>query len=188
LRLKNIRLVRFVPAAGVVAARLVPADVARGAMYRDRHLDGSPSGGPGPEGDAATGVSLEYDFKRDARFESRFVRVPFEVGARCGELRLELEGDGSGNKFFVVLHDRSGEQHVVVDVPVMWRGWQEFGVELGAFLDAPANMERLVTRWGGDGNQQLDFPVTAIDIGMAKRGARSGDRGRVRFRRLRFIE
>jgi len=188
LRLRNIRLRRTAPPEARVVYRLEAADLAGSVMYADRHLGGKPCAGERLNGDAKNGVVLEYGFRRDKVFESRFARIPLEVAARCGKMRIELESDGSGNKFFVIVHDRSGEQHLVADVVLMWQGWQEFGVDLDAFLERPANMQRLVTRWGGDGDQAIGFPITAVDIGVAKRGARGRDRGLVRFRNVRFVE
>lgn len=188
MRLKNIRVRRTAPPEVRVVSRLEAADLAGSVMYADRHLGGKPCGGERLDDDAMNGVVLTYGFRRDKVFKSRFARIPLEVAARCRKMRLELESDGSGNKFFVIAHDRWGEQHLVADVVLMWQGWQEFGIDLDAFLERPSNMQRLVTRWGGDGNQEIDFPITALDIGVAKRGTRGSDRGLVRFRNVRFVE
>ena len=49
-------------------------------------------------------------------------------------------------------------------------------------------MERLAIHWGGDGNQKIDLPTTALDIGVVKRGSRTADGGQLRFRKVRFLD
>jgi len=101
---------------------------------------------------------------------------------------MDVERDGSRNGFFVIVHDASGEQHLAMATGLAWSGWQDVGINLKPILDSPGKMERLAIHWGGDENQKLDFPVTAIDIGAAKRGARTTDRGQLRFRNVRFLD
>jgi hypothetical protein len=71
---------------------------------------------------------------------------------------------------------------------VLWDGWQECALNLAAFLEGPSDRQRLHTRWGGDENQMIDFPITSVDIGVAKTDGRVQDEGLVRFRNLRFVE
>ncbi|MDO9543469.1 MAG: hypothetical protein Q7J98_14275 [Kiritimatiellia bacterium] len=160
-------------------------DFAKGAIYADDGLAGKPVSGERLSGADDNGAALKYSFKSGDVFESRFARIPLEV-ACCKRILVEVEGDGSGNNVFIILHDRSGEQHLVSEIPLKWEGRREIGVNLGPFLEL--TKERSVSRWGGDENQKIDFPIQAIDIGVAKRGARVKDSGEVKFRNLRFIE
>lgn len=187
LRVRNLRVRDTAPAAATVVRQLGPDDLARSVIHADYRLEGKPCGAARLGGDAASGAELKYGFERGNVFESRFARIPLEAPG-CRSIRVEVEGDGSKNKFFVIVHDRSGEQHLVAEVFLTWQGWQELGVNIEAFIESPANMQRLVTRWGGDGNQKIDFPITALDLGVAKRGAGVRDSGQVRFRNVRFME
>jgi hypothetical protein len=187
LRVKNLRVRDIAPAAVKVVRQLSAEDLARSMIYADYRLAGKPCDAARLGGDLASGAELAYGFKRDGVFESRFARIPLEApGGRS--LCIEVEGDGSKNTFFVIVHDRSGEQHLAVEACLTWQGWRELGVNLDAFRESPADKQRLATRWGGDGNQKIDFPITAVDLGVAKRGARVKDRGLVRFRNVRFVE
>ena len=101
---------------------------------------------------------------------------------------LEVEGDSQGNNVFVIVHDASGEQHLATLCPMAWTDWQDVGVILTRFFESPEKMQRFADRWGGDSNQRLDFPIKAVDIGVAKRGSRVTDTGRIRVRNVRFLE
>lgn len=72
--------------------------------------------------------------------------------------------------------------------PLAWTGWEEAAVSLERFFNSPGGMQRFADRWGGDGNQKLDFPITAVDIGVAKREGRLKNDGQVRVRNVRFLD
>lgn len=77
---------------------------------------------------------------------------------------------------------------MVCKTGLVWQGWQEVGVNLKPFLESPAKMQRSVIHWGGDENQKIDFPIKAIDIGVAKRGGKFKNSGEVKLRQISFIE
>jgi hypothetical protein len=175
------------PAVQVISA-VSPRAFTAGAALRDHDLAASLPCDQTLAVDTATGeATLAYDFQSGDVFESRFVRVPVDSDA-CNGLVMEVEGDGSVNNFFIILHDADGEQHLAFRAPTAWRDWQTIEVDLKPYLQSPPDMQRLIVHWGGNENQKIDFPLTAVDIGIAKREARKADEGRIRFRNIRFVE
>jgi len=130
------------------------------------------------------GVAIKYAFGTGREFEGGFARIPAEV-AQCARIWIEVEGDGSGNLFFLTVIDRDGEHHLVAEIPLRWEGWRKVGVNLGPFLEL--RKERTRKHWGGNENQRLDFPVTALDVGVARQNSRTRDVGTVHFRNIRFV-
>jgi hypothetical protein len=187
LQLKSLRVTQPATPPPSLVAQLPPASPAQSVIYADLGLQGKALPAERLTGDAPNGLRLPYAFAAGDTFESRFARLPLD-SPPCRRLLFEVEGDGSKNRFFVILHDRSGEQHLVAEAFLSWQGWRELGVDLKAFLTSPDHKQRLANRWGGDGNQMIDFPLTAVDIGVAKRSARVKDSGQVRFRNLRLVE
>ena len=120
-------------------------------------------------------------------FESVFARIPLNV-ASCNGIRLDLDADNSTHTFFIIIHDQSGEQHLVVKTYLGWQGWQELGVNLESFLTSPDNKARTALHWDGDGNQKIDFPITAMDVGIAKRGRSNNGSGALRLKNVRFVD
>ncbi len=171
-----------------VISTVSPQAFGEAKICRDRDLNGGPTDAPPPAVDATTGeATLAYGFASDDVFESQFVRVPIDAGA-CTGLIMDVEGDGSANNFFIILHDATGEQHLAFRAPLAWQDRQSIEVDLKPYLESPPDMQRLIVHWGGDENQRIDFPLTAIDIGVAKRSSRSTDDGQLRFSNIRFIE
>jgi hypothetical protein len=186
----QVRTVRVTepPATEVrVVRRLQESDLAKAGMWADYHLSGKPDRTRRLSGDLAGGVGLSYSFEPGPTFQSEFARLPLEA-PKCAKLLVDVDGDGSGNTLFIILHDRSGEQHLVATTVLEWQGRQELAVNFSAFLDAPTDRQRLHTHWGGDENQTIDFPISAIDIGVAKRPSRTEASGEVKLRELRLLE
>ena len=129
--------------------------------------------------------SISYDFSRDGVTQSRFVRIPLK-GGPTGMILLDVHGDNSGNSAFVVVHDASGEQHLAMITRLAWSGWQDVGVNLQPLLTSPGQQQRRAIHWGGDRNQRIDFPITAVDLGVVKRDGRTSDAGLLQFRKIRF--
>ena len=99
-----------------------------------------------------------------------------------------IPNDGSRNTFFVILHDASGEQHMILKSALVWKGRQDLILSLENFLKCPEKMQRFYTRWGGDNNQKIDFPITKVDIGVARSGKANTSSGTVRFKKIRFLK
>lgn len=187
VRIKSVRLSRLVTGEAKVVRALQPSDVGQGTVFSETGLEGKVGKAERLRGDLAAGLELPYSFLPGSIFDSRCARLP--LAADRGKYVLcDVAGDGSGNKVFLIVHDRSGEQHLVGEFNLSWKGWQECAANLTAFLESPPGKQRFHTRWGGDENQMIDFPLTRVDIGVAKRGARVQDKGLIRFRNLRVVE
>jgi hypothetical protein len=184
LRIKGIT-VRKTACRLKTVYQLRAEDFAKGVIYADTGLAGKPVTGARLSGAGDSGAALTYRFQSGDAFESRFARIPLNV-ARANRIAIDVESDGSSNKLFVILHDRSGEQRLVSEIVLKWEGRREIGVNLGPFLQL--TKERSAGCWGGDENQKIDLPITAIDVGIAKRGARLKDGGEVTLRSVRFLE
>ncbi|MDO9542985.1 MAG: hypothetical protein Q7J98_11785 [Kiritimatiellia bacterium] len=188
MKIRDFRLATLGPAGASTVYRLPAPALEQGVIYKDYESEGKPSAADRLAVDANTGAAeLKYRFASGEVFESCFVRIPVDV-AKCNTILMDVEGDNSKNNFFLIVHDASDEQHLVAKSCLAWQGWQKVGVNLKTFLESPAKMERLVIHWGGDESQKIDFPIKAIDIGVAKHGARVKDRGQMRFRNVRFME
>jgi len=185
LKIKNFSLKKITPTDAGSVCQLRAKDFLKGVIYRDYEYGVKPGA---PERLAFSDAPrLKYGFEPGGVFESCFVRIPVNV-AKSGRLLMDVEGDGSRNNFFVILHDASGEQHLVLKTFLAWQGWQDVGVNLQTFLESPASMERFAIHWGGDNNQRIDFPIKGMDIGVAKDAIKVKDSGQVRFRNVRFTE
>lgn len=188
LAIRNIRITRPPVEEGRTICSLSAGDLSGSTVYRDYQRQGTLSTTNRVIVHESTqAAELRYSFADGDVFESCFARIPLKA-TPCRSLRLDVHADGSGNTLFIVLHDQTGEQHLVVKAPMEWQGWQDVGVNLGAFLAGPLNRERSAIHWKGDGNQKIDFAITAMDIGIAKRGTRRTGGGAVRFKNVRFAE
>ncbi|MSQ95518.1 MAG: hypothetical protein EXR98_13295 [Gemmataceae bacterium] len=188
LRIKTFRLATLGSAGASTVYQLPVSALVKGVIYKDYQYEGKPSPADLLTIEASTGVAeLKYGFKPGEVFESCFVRIP--VGAaKSKTILMDVESDNSRNTFFIIVHDVSGEQHLVFKTGMAWKGWQNVGVNLQTFLESPPKLERSIIHWGGDQNQKIDFPIKAIDIGVAKHHIRVKDSGQVRFRNVRFTE
>ena len=188
LSIRDFQLRKLPPAESRTVLQLPPENFLQGVIHQDQGVAGPPSQTDRLTVDVNTGAaSLQYGFTAGSVFESRFVRILIGAAA-CNTVLLEVDGDSSENNFFIIVHDASGEQHLILKTSLAWQGWQEVGVPLGTFLESPKDLERRALHWGGDHNQKIDFPLQAMDLGIAKRGGRVQDRGKLRLRKVRFLE
>jgi hypothetical protein len=189
LRIRNFRLTKVKPAEVKVVREVRPEELSKGTIWKDRGLEGKPGAtSDAVSVDARTGAAtLSYAFANDKQFESCFIRLPVDV-ASCGRVFMEVDADGSQNNFFVIVHDASGEQHLAIKSPIMWQGVQEVGINLTPYLKSPPEMRRQAIHWAGDGNQKIDFPITTIDVGIARRSPGAKTTGQVKIRSIRFLE
>lgn len=167
---------------------LQPGDFVKGVTYRDYDTQVRSNAADRLTLDAKTGAaSSKYGFAEGEVFESCFVRIPVSV-AKCTAVAMNVEVDGSKNNFFIIVQDTSGEQHLLLKTCLIWQGWQEVAVSLEPYIESPKQMQRFITHWGGDENQKIDFPITAIDMGVSKRDKRVRNSGQIGFRNVRFVE
>lgn len=189
LKIRNFKLTKVEPADIKVIRELRPEELSQGTIGKDRGLEGKPGAtSEAVSVDPQTGaVVVSYAFASDNQFESCFARIPVRV-ARSGRIFMEVEADNSRNNFFLIVHDASGEQHLVIKSPIVWQGVQEVGINLAPYLESPPAMQRQAIHWAGDGNQKIDFPITAFDVGVSKRSPGATRIGQIRIRAIRFVE
>ncbi len=186
LKIRRFRLLQMDANKPTHSEPVAPEVLAGGMMHEDHDLNEQEIPRQELALDTPSGTgTIDYDFSRDAVFQSRFVRIPLNIG-QSDMILLDLHGDNSGNNVFVIVHDASGEQHLALLTGLAWSGWQDVGVNLQPLLASPGQYERQAIHWDGDRNQRVDFPITALDLGVVKRDGRTRDRGRVQFRRIRF--
>jgi hypothetical protein len=187
LKIRNFK-VRALPADDRQAVRVDGKSLVKATMHADDDREES-SEKPRARIDAAGGgLTFDYAFGPGRAVETAFARIPVAKLPPGRLLVMDVEGDSSANGFFVIVHDASGEQHLVLNSPLAWSGWQDVAANLEPFLKPPPDMERSAKHWGGDGNQVIDFPITAIDVGVAKRDGRSGSGNKLRLKNLRFLQ
>ena len=104
-------------------------------------------------------------------------------------MQLTVWGDQSGHELFIVLTDAGGEQHLLATRTILdWEGPRRITLDLDPLRHPPPKLVVTCDHWGGDGNQVLDDPVTAVTIGIHDRPDDREGRGRVRVADLAFIE
>jgi hypothetical protein len=187
-RLKNITLKEMAEKPVKTIYKLQTNDVIKSHVYKDYDTGGQLSPSDSLKIDnAGNDITLDYNFSKARVFESVFARIPVDVGI-SGNIDMEITGCNSNNNFFVIVHDVSGEQHLVAKMPLAWNGKQQVRINLESFLTGPEKFNRFASHWGGDNNQKIDFPISAIDIGVAKRGKRTKNSGELEFGDIRFTE
>lgn len=80
------------------------------------------------------------------------------------ELTAEVNGDGRGHTLFVVVKDKSGESFFFPGPAITFKGWKRIRIKFAYPKVNPG--ERYASIWGGDGNQNPDFPLQGIVIGL----------------------
>lgn len=188
LKIRNLRVTELEPVEEHIVFNVSRDEFSRALIYKDRGTKSQPATEDRLSVDAVldTGV-LKYQFNADDEFESNFVRLPVQ-SPNATRLFMQVDGDGSENNFFVIVHDASGEQHLVMKTLLAWEGPQEVGINLVSFLESPPKMERHLIHWGGDENQRIDFPLTAIDVGIAKQGSRIKNAGGLGLTKIRLTK
>ena len=143
VKIKNFRLARLGPDNARTIYQLPAAGFAKGVVLQDYLQSGKPGAADRLTVDPQSGeAALTYEFESAKVFESCFVRLPVDA-AQSRAIFLDVEGDGARNDFFVIVHDSSGEQHLVMCTGIAWSGWENVGVNLKTFMESPGKHERL---------------------------------------------
>ena len=159
----------------------------KAVVYKDYKNTGKPGAADQLTINTKNEVDVKYTFSSDDVFESSFVSIPVKI-PQCDIIIIDVKSDGSKNNFFIILHDSSGEQHLVLKTTLVWQKWLNIGIDLKPYLKSPAKSQRLIIHWSGDENQKIDFPVKIIDIGVSKCSRRIKNKGQIRFRNVQFAK
>ena len=135
-----------------------------------------------PKGNSVTdneGIyTLKYYFtteKHDALFFD--LDVPLKTAE---EMTLQVNGDGKGHTLFVVVRDQSGESFYFTGPAIGFKGWKTLTIK---FIFPTINPgEKYASIWGGDGNQQVDFPLRGLTIGLNDTPDTAIDSGEIQIR------
>ena len=184
-RIRNVSVRQIEPEPVDVVAAVGAKQWAEAVIWRDYRYVGRsfPDESLKVDQQHAAAV-LDYAFIDPNVFESCFARATTDIKP-CAAVYLDVTSDGSGNKLFLIVHDCTGEQHLLGKTYLSWQGTETLRFDMRSFLAAP-RFNRYGTHWGGDMNQVIDFPIRAIDIGVAKRTAARQSHGRISFRNIRF--
>jgi len=184
--IKNIRIKEFLVEPAKVVKNIKAEDFSKGKIWNDYKFKCET--GNGKElSIGASNVFLSYDFSDSTDFRSTFLNLPVNVES-ARRICLNIEGDNSQNRFFIIIHDKSGEQHLVEGRSISWNGPHEIKVDIECFFKAPPERVIEATHWDGDKNQKINFPITALDIGVCKREKALKQSGRIGISNLRFEE
>jgi hypothetical protein len=151
---------------------------------------------PSPEGAAASvttnGIELKYVFPSPGQ-DACMVEFAADI-PEFNQLEIIIDGDASGHRAFIVLIDAGGESHYFAldntQSPascgtVKWRGKRKITVPIA--VKNPFGADHFSSRWGGDQNQRIDFPVKGIMLGMNDCPDTATGSGRVTFETIEFI-
>jgi hypothetical protein len=130
---------------------------------------------------------ISYGFSKNIKYEDIFLRIPCNI-YKAEMMSINIDGDKSNNNLFVILHDKSGEQHLIFKKQIIWKGFQTVKIEFSDFLKSPKQFEVKSTHWDGDKNQKIDYPITAIDIGVGKTQKAIISKGRYKINTISFFD
>jgi len=181
----NLQIKEILEVSGTIIKKLKKEDFTQGKILEDYKFKTIEEKGMPIINESS--VSLTYDFTDDKDFRGTFLRIPVSV-EKADKICLMLDGDVSKNRFFIIVHDKSGEQHLIQSMPLIWSGTRVIKVDLKRFFQAPPERVIEATHWNGDKNQKIDFPITALDIGVCKREKALKQSGRIGISNLRFEE
>jgi len=133
-------------------------------------------------------IILPYDFSDAKDFRGTFLSLPVNIEKDANKICLTLKGDASQNKFFIIVHDKSGEQHLLYTKTITWNDALEIKIDMTDFFKAPTDGTVEATHWSGDQNQKIDFPITKLDVGICKREKMLKTKGLVEISNFRFEE
>jgi len=146
-----------------------------------------------PPGNAArltaTGVDLEYAFNTDKHDACMFafdIEIP-----TFDQVAVTTTADNSKFRPFIVLKDAGGECHFfpLIDSKrisgqlINWSGKKTVTREIAA--QTPFG-DLYASRWGGDDNQTIDFPVKSIILGLGKYPDAAKGTGKISFEKIVF--
>ncbi|MFA0767506.1 MAG: hypothetical protein OXFUSZZB_000834 [Candidatus Fervidibacter sp.] len=99
-------------------------------------------------------AELRYRFEQVQGLQYLEVIAPHQLSSKPRRISVAVRGDGSGNIVRVRFVDKNGEWHQFDLGALHFQGWRR----LWTRLDAPHG------HWGGDGNGQLDEPITFFSL------------------------
>ena len=140
----------------------------------------------------AEGVELQYAFGSD-----RLDACMFEFDTDIGEfnnIAVTMVGDNSKFRPFLVLRDAGGESHyfplspsnAIAEQLINWSGKKTIERPVSVKNPFPANVYE--SRWGGDNNQTIDFPVKSVTLGLGKYPDATKGSGKVSFEKIVFSQ
>ena len=103
--------------------------------------------------------------------------IPLETAE---EMTLQVKGDGKGHTLFVVVRDQSGENFYFPGPVIGFTGWKTLKVKFNYPIINPG--EKYASIWGGDGNQQVNFPLRGITIGLNDTPDTAVDSGEIQLK------
>jgi len=183
--IKDVKISEIIEVPGKVIKEFKRNDFAQGQICEDYKFKTIEANKKPTINDSS--VFLTYDFTDDKEFRGTFLRIPVSV-EKVDKICLTLNGDASKNRFFIIVHDKSGEQHLVQAMPLAWSGAHDIKVDLKRFFQAPPDRVINATHWDGDKNQKIDLPITKLDIGICKRERAVKPSGKIEIKDLRFEE
>lgn len=190
--------VRLVKRVRVAAEPIFQDDFAHTNLWElSSHLNGAPvaaqeagpshpSLSPQVAHEGKPSCRVAYDFATAAHDATMITRRDLKIEGAI-VLRLQVHGDESGHTLFCVLTEASGEQHYAPIGHVIWTGWKTLNADLGLLRIPPRKHAVGPNHWGGDGNQILDDPITAITIGVNDKPDSSVGQGSVQFASLELL-
>lgn len=184
--IKNLRIMEIMETPGKTVEELKASDLANAEIWNDYQFKCAPEKENKPIIEGAI-VFLPYDFTDDKEFRGTFLSLPVNI-KKAGKICLTFHGDASMNKFFIIVHDKSGEQHLLYNGVVRKDGPHDTKVDMADFLKSPPPYFIEATHWNGDKNQKIDLPITKLDIGICRSGKAEKQKGRIGISNLRFEE
>ena len=140
-----------------------------------------------PDGNSVTeenGVyTLSYNFTTD-KHDALFFDLDFPLKT-AEEMTLQVKGDGKGHTLFVVVRDQSGENFYFPGPVINFTDWKTLRIKFNYPIINPG--EKYASIWGGDGNQQVNFPLQGITIGLNDTPDTAQESGKIQIRDIQVM-
>ena len=156
------------------------------------HVDGKNAAAPQGAKQTVTpdGITLDYVFTSSGH-DACMVEFPVNLKA-FSRVSVEITADRPGHRPFIVLTDKNGEKHYfpLIDSKLIKAqtigkaGRRKFVIPIRVKNSHPG--EYFASRWGGDDNQVIDFPVKKIMLGLNDYPDESTGSGRIVFHSISF--
>gem|GEM_PF-6485884 len=182
--IKNVKIGNLVLSGGQTVATAPATDIANGELWLDTGHTSEKQSRHCKLTDNS--VWLDYNFHSGRDYEGIFSRFTVKIG-ESDSVELEVNGDGSGNRLYLIIKDIGRESHFVGQATINWTGWKTIAFDYSDYTQPSPQNEVRAEHWEGDMNQKIDFPIKQMEIGVAKSAGAEKLAGKIGMLDVRFM-